>query len=56
MGDDDRRLADHQPLQRLLDQQLGLRIDGGRGLVKDQDGRILENRAGNRNALLLSAG
>ena len=46
----------HQPLQRHLDQPLGLGVHAGGGVVQDQDARVLEQRAGDGDALLLPAG
>src|SRR5690606_8670799 len=43
-------------LERLLDGSLGLSIEGRRSLVQDQDRRVLEEDAGDRQALLLAAG
>jgi hypothetical protein len=43
------------PYQRLLDFLLGGRIERRCGLVEDQDGRCLENGAGDGHALLLAA-
>jgi len=45
-----------QPLQRGLYFSLGLRVQRGHGFIQEQDGRIFQKRARNRNALLLSAG
>ena len=46
----------HQPLQSLLHQAFRLRIECGGGLIQNQYGRILENGAGNADALTLPAG
>ncbi len=54
MGDDGGRAAAKQWLQRRLDQVLGLRVEVGRGLVQDQDARILEDDPGDRHPLLLA--
>jgi hypothetical protein len=56
MGDDEDRAPLHQLRQRLLDQELALRVEIGRGLVQDEDGRILEEGAGDGQALPLAAG
>ena len=40
----------------LLDVALVVGVDAGRGLVEDDDGRVLEDAAGNRDALLFAAG
>ena len=46
----------HHPLQRQLDQVLGLGIHAGGGIVEDQDARVGQQGAGDRQALLLPAG
>src|SRR5436189_3311693 len=56
MCDDERRAAAHQVVERLLHEPLGLRVECGRRLVEDQDRRILEQRARDREALALAAG
>ncbi len=56
MGNDKCRPAAHQVPQTLLDQRLRFRVKAGRGFVKNQDARIGQNGARNRNALLLTAG
>ena len=38
-----------------LDQPLADRVERGRGLVEDQDPRVLQQHAGDRDALLLAA-
>jgi len=40
-------------LERCLDPTLGLGVQGGGRLVEDQDGGVLEQRAGNREPLAL---
>ena len=45
----------HQPRQRFLDELLALGIEGGGGLVQKQDRRILEEGAGEGDALTLTA-
>jgi hypothetical protein len=54
--DRDRRPAAFQLLQRPLDQALADGVKRGRGLVEDQDPRVLQQDAGDRDALLLAAG
>ena len=56
MGDDQGRATLHQLGQRLLDQELALGVEVGGGLVQDQDGRILQEGARDREALALAAG
>src|SRR5690606_2376398 len=53
--DDDRRAVLHQPLERLLHGALAFRIERARRLVEQQDRRVLEERAGDRDALALAA-
>ena len=43
-------------LQALLDPAFALIVQGAGRFVQDQDGRILQEHAGNRDALFLSAG
>ena len=55
MGNDDRGPARHeapQPGENLL---FGLGVDGGKGVVEDQDVRIAQQRAGKGGAALLPA-
>ncbi len=56
MGDGDHRLAGHQPVEALLDRRLDLRIERRGRLVEDQDRRVLEQHAGDGDALALAAG
>ena len=56
VGDYQRRLADHQPLERLLDRRLVLRVDAGQRLVEQQYRRRLQQRPGDGKPLALSAG
>ena len=53
---DQRRAALHQPVERLLDHGLVLGVDGGQRLVENQDRGIPQQRAGDGDALALSAG
>ena len=53
--DDDRRAPCHQLLERLLHEQLARGVERARRLVEQQNRRILENRACDRDALPLSA-
>ena len=46
----------HDSLQRVLNRVFGDRIQGGGGLVQDQDARVLKHHAGNREPLLFAAG
>ena len=54
--DNESRAAGQQPLHRILDQPLALVIQTAGRLVEDENGRILEQRAGDRNALTLTTG
>ena len=56
VGDHDRRPPGQGRGQRLLDEQLGLRVEVGGGLVEDHHGRILEQDPGDGQPLLLPAG
>ena len=56
VGDGDHGLAGHQPVEALLDRRLDLRIERAGRLVEDEDRRILEEDAGDRDALALAAG
>ena len=51
VGDGDDRLAVGQLGDRLLDEMLILRVDAGRGLVQNDDGRVLENGPGDEDCL-----
>ncbi|KAG1430593.1 hypothetical protein G6F57_023008 [Rhizopus arrhizus] len=50
VSQDQRRAARHQAVQRLLDQRLVFGIYRRQRFVQDQDGRIAQQRAGNRHA------
>ena len=54
--DRDRRAALGEPVERLLDGALGLRVEGARRLVEHEHGRVAQDRARDRDALLLAAG
>src|SRR6185369_12017189 len=53
--DDEAGAPLHQPVERLLDQALGLGVERRRRLVEDQDRRVLVDRPGDRQALALAA-
>ncbi len=53
MGDHECRAIFHQALQRRLDDALGFRIEGRGRLVENQDRRIFEQGASDRDALTL---
>ena len=56
VGDDDRRAAAQQPVERVLDQDLGRPVDVRGRLVEDQDARVGEQRARDRDQLTLAGG
>ena len=51
-----RRPPGHRLAQPGLDRRLGGRVDRGGGVVEDQDPRVGEQRAGDRDPLALAAG
>ena len=53
--DHERGAIEEQRRQRVLDQPLRFGVERRRGLVQDQDRRVLEQRAGDRQALALPA-
>jgi len=55
MGDDDRRAVVHQPLERLLDQLLRFGVERGGRFVEQQQRRVAQHRAGDRQPLALAA-
>ena len=55
MGDDQRCAALHQHPQPLVDRLLDLDVDSARGVVENQDRRVDEQRARDRNSLALPA-
>ena len=56
MGDGDHGLAGHQPGEALLDRRFHFRVERRGRLVEDEDRRILEEHAGDGDALALAAG
>ena len=56
VGDDEGGAALPQPIERPLDACLGLDVEGAGRLVEDQDRRILQDGAGDGEALALAAG
>ena len=56
MGNDEGGAVLHQSVQRFADLGFGFGIHGGGRVIEDQDARILQQGAGNRNTLFLSAG
>ena len=55
MRDHDGSAPLHEVLQRSLDELLTFGVQRAGSFVQDQDGRICQNRARNRNSLPLSA-
>ena len=55
VGDDDAGAPGHDALERVLDQRFGLAVQVAGGLVQHQDARVLEDHAGQGDALLLAA-
>ncbi len=53
--DEHRRPVGRERPQRLVDRGLGGCVDRGRGVVEDEDARVGEHRAGERDALALAA-
>ena len=56
VGDHDRRAPVQQAVERLLDQHLGRPVDVRGRLVEDQDARVGEQRAADRDQLALARG
>ena len=56
VGDDDAGPAPGGLVEGAHDGGLGDGVEGGGGLVEDEDGRVLEDGAGDGHALLLAAG
>src|SRR5206468_11929630 len=55
VGDDERGAVRHQSVDRLLYQALGLHVERAGGLVQDQNRRIAQQGARDRDALSLAA-
>ena len=55
VGDDERRAVLHRRLQRGLHHALAFRVERARGLVEQQQRRVLQDRAGDADALALAA-
>ena len=56
VGDDDRRPAAHRRFQRCLHDPLAFGVETAGRFVEQQQGRVLEDRAGDGDALPLAAG
>jgi hypothetical protein len=54
MGDDEGRAARHKALDPGHDRRFGGDVERGGRLVQDQDRRVAQERAGNRDALLFA--
>ena len=52
--DHDRCPSAHQTVERLLDEKFAFVVERARGLVEQQDARVAEDRAGDRDPLALS--
>src|SRR6185369_5602094 len=55
MRDDEARSRVHRGFERLLDDGLALRVERARGFVEDEDLRIFQERACDRDALPLAS-
>ena len=53
--DDKARPPDHETVERRLHDLLALRVERRRRLIEDEDARVFENRARDRDALALTA-
>ena len=56
VGDHDGRALEHEVVEGRLHRRLVRRVEGRRRLVEEQQGRLLEHRARDGDALLLAAG
>jgi hypothetical protein len=56
VGDDQGRPPDHQAIERGLDRRLVLGVDRRQRFVEQQDRRVAQQRARDREALALAAG
>src|SRR5262245_37670488 len=56
MGDDEAGALARHALERILDLALGMAVERRSRLVEHKNGRRLQDRAGDRNALFLAAG
>ncbi len=52
--DDEGGAAGEEALERLLDEELGVRVDAGGGFIEDEDGRIFQESAGDGDALFFA--
>ena len=56
MRDRDHALADHGFAHGLLDEVLAVAVEGARGFIEQQDGRVAKDRPGDGDSLPLAAG
>ena len=56
MGDCKGGAAFHEAFERFLDEHFGFGIDGRCGFVQDEDTRVVEDGAGDGDALFFAAG
>ena len=56
MRDDQAGAVEHEVVEGLLNHMFGFGVKGAGGLVQNEQGRILEQGAGNGQALLLAPG
>src|SRR5207302_3872647 len=55
-SDLDHALADHGFAHGLLDEVLAVAVEGARGFIEQQDGRVAKDRPGDGDSLPLAAG
>ena len=56
VGDDERRAAVHERAESAVDLLLDVHVNGARGVVEDEDRRVHEEGAGDRDPLALTTG
>ena len=56
MSDGDDGLALHEPFEGVDDEFFGLAVEGGGGLVEQEDGAVADHDAGDADALALASG
>lgn len=55
VGDDEHRAAARRSVERLLHHALGFRVQGAGGFIQHQDAGVLDQGAGDGDALFLAA-